>query len=67
MQLIAIKERQHQLLASEYILQHTVHPEMYGEFPHVTETSAQPVLLKKAPRKSKGRIQNHQEENKWSM
>lgn len=33
-------------------------------FPRVTETSAQPVLLNKAPQKSKGRIQNHHEEKK---
>lgn len=30
MQLILVKEREHQLHASEYILQHTIHPEMYG-------------------------------------
>lgn len=33
-------------------------------FPRVTETSAQPVLLRKAPQKSKGRIQNHHEGEK---
>jgi len=64
MRLIVIKEREHQLHASEYILQCTIRPEMYGEAvsPRMTKTPTQPVLLKNAPQKSKGRIQNHREE-----
>lgn len=36
-------------------------------FPPVIETSAQPVLLKKAPPKSKGHIQNHPEEKEMEQ